>query len=71
MLLVRDGRLLQNAPARERVTESEVLAAVRQHGLDSIEEVGAVALEADGSFSVVRAVGPSASALKDVKRIQA
>jgi len=71
VLLVRDGRLLQNAPARERVTESEVLAAVRQHGLDSIEEVGAVALEADGSFSVVRAVGPSASALKDVKRIQA
>ncbi|HET7549764.1 MAG TPA: YetF domain-containing protein [Gemmatimonadaceae bacterium] len=68
-LLVRDGRLVEDALERERVTESEILAALRQSGIDSIEGVGAVILEADGSFSVIRAVGPSPSALKDVKGI--
>jgi uncharacterized membrane protein YcaP (DUF421 family) len=69
-LLVRDGRLLEDALKRERVTEAEVLAALRQSGIDSIEHIGAVILEADGSFSVIRAVGPSPSALKDVKGVE-
>lgn len=66
-LLVRDGLLLEDALRRERVTESEILAALRQSGIDSIDGIGAVVLEADGSFSVIRTVGPSPSALKDVK----
>lgn len=66
-LLVRDGRLLEDALRRERVTESEILAALRQSGVDSIEGIGAVILEADGSFSVIRTVGALPSALKDVK----
>ena len=70
-LLVRDGRLLEDALRRERVTEAEVLAALRQSGIDSIERIGAVVLEADGSFSVIPAVGPSPSALKDVKGVGA
>lgn len=67
VLLVRDGRLLESVLRREHVTESEILAAIRQSGMDSIEGVGAVVLEADGSFSVIRTVGRSASALEDVK----
>lgn len=66
-MLVRDGRFLRDALRRERVTESEILAAIRQRGIDSVEEVGAVVLETDGSFSVIRTVGSSPSALKDVK----
>lgn len=67
VLLVRDGRLLNDVVRRERVTESEILAALRQSGIDSMDGVGAVVLETDGSFSIIRTVGPSPSALKDVK----
>ena len=38
---------------RERVTEDEVLAAVRQQGKPSLEHVGAVVLETDGTFSIL------------------
>lgn len=66
VLLVRNGHLLRDTLKRERVTESEVLSAIRQRGIDSVEEVGAVVLETDGSFSVIRTVGKSPSALDDV-----
>lgn len=39
-LLARDGVLLEDAMRRERVTEPEVLAAVRQRGFGSLAEVG-------------------------------
>jgi uncharacterized membrane protein YcaP (DUF421 family) len=67
VLLVRNGHFLRDTLKRERVTESEVLSAIRQRGIDSVEEVGAVVLETDGSFSVIRVVGPSPSALSDVE----
>jgi uncharacterized membrane protein YcaP (DUF421 family) len=48
------------------VTESEVLAAVRKHGLCRLENVGAVVLETDGSFSVLDSLDADPTALKDV-----
>lgn len=39
---------------RERVSEEEVLAAVRQQGIAAIEEVQAMVLETDGSVTCVR-----------------
>lgn len=53
-LLLHRGRLLPSALRQERVTEEEVRAAVRSQGIASLEEVGAVVLETDGSFSVLR-----------------
>jgi len=53
-LLVYQGKLLYNALRAERVVEAEVLAAVRQQGIASLEAVEAVVLETDGSFSVVQ-----------------
>lgn len=67
-LLLRDGRTLHEALRRERVTEAEVRAAVRQSGLASLEQVAAVVLEADGSFSVIGEVRGSGTALLDVER---
>ena len=64
-LLLYEGRVLNAALRRERVTEAEVLAAVRQQGLASLEEVQAVVLETDGSMTCVgrtRAAAPSALA---------
>jgi uncharacterized membrane protein YcaP (DUF421 family) len=69
VLLVREGRLLEDALEKERVTKSEILAALRQSGIDSIDGVGAVVLESDGSFSVIRTVGKSPSALEDVELV--
>jgi uncharacterized membrane protein YcaP (DUF421 family) len=56
-LLVEDGRYLEAAMTRERVTRGEVDAAVRKQGVGRIEEVAALVLESDGSFSVIRAGG--------------
>ena len=52
-LLLFRGEYLQAALRRARVTAEEVRAAVRSHGSPAIEEVEAVVLETDGSFSVI------------------
>lgn len=67
-LLLRDGRMLSDALKAQRVTESEVLAAVRSSGFAALEEVGAVVLETDGTFSVVhRSSENQETALRDVE----
>lgn len=53
-LLLYRGALLAESLRRARVTADEVRAAVRSAGLAAMDEVEAVVLETDGSFSVVR-----------------
>ncbi|GAB3484885.1 DUF421 domain-containing protein [Azotobacter salinestris] len=53
-LLLHDGQFLKGALRRTRVTEEEILAAVRGAGMSGLEDVRAVVLETDGSFSVIR-----------------
>lgn len=52
-LLYYGGRMLADAMRRERVTEVEILAAARSAGHDDLDEIQAVVLETDGTFSVV------------------
>ena len=52
-LLVRDGRWLDEAMARQRVSRSEVLQVLRQRGLASLDQAAAVVLETDGTLSVI------------------
>ncbi|HSJ83211.1 MAG TPA: YetF domain-containing protein [Acidimicrobiia bacterium] len=54
-LLVRDSRLLLKAMRQSRVTEGEVLAAVREAGIASLADVAEAVLETDGSVTVVQA----------------
>jgi uncharacterized membrane protein YcaP (DUF421 family) len=56
MLLYR-GEFLPTAMRHARVTEDEVRAAIRSAGPASLNDVEAVVLETDGSFSVVRSGG--------------
>jgi uncharacterized membrane protein YcaP (DUF421 family) len=66
-LLLHDGRFLQDAMQSERITESEVLAAVRERGIGDLQKVGAAVLETDGNVTVIsRSELGSASALKSV-----
>ena len=53
-LLLHRGELLPQAQRRERVTDSEVMAALRGAGMSALAEAEAVILETDGSLSVVR-----------------
>jgi uncharacterized membrane protein YcaP (DUF421 family) len=52
-LVAHRGRLLTDAMRRNRVTEDEVFAALRNAGHVGFDDTEAVVLETDGSFSVV------------------
>jgi len=53
-LLVHQGQYLTGALRRERVSAGEVLAALRSSGVARLEDVTAVVLETDGSFTVIQ-----------------
>ena len=65
-LLFHRGQYLPGALRRARVTEQEVHAAVRGGGHAALDDVEAVVLETDGSFSVVRKSAGATSMLLDV-----
>jgi uncharacterized membrane protein YcaP (DUF421 family) len=52
-LLVHRGQWMREAMCRERVTEEEVLAAMRNQGVRGIGETTTVVLETDGTLSVL------------------
>ncbi len=54
LLLFYRGHALPTALRKARVTEDEVRSAVRADGMTSMNDVEAIVLETDGSFSVVR-----------------
>ncbi|MGF1488327.1 MAG: DUF421 domain-containing protein [Prochloraceae cyanobacterium] len=67
-LLLYKGQLQTKALKQERVTEEEIRMALRSEGIASIEEVDAIVLETNGSFSVIKDISTTpASALLDVK----
>lgn len=63
-LLFLRGEFLRRAMDDQRVTEAEVLQAVRASGHGGLEQVEAVVLESDGTLSVV--TGGSGSALAGI-----
>lgn len=52
-ILVRDGRPVEAALRRERVTEDEALSAVREAGGRTLSQAEAVILESDGTLSAI------------------
>lgn len=77
LMLLYGGKFLPTALMQARVNEDEVRAAVRSAGIDSLENVHAVILETDGSFSVVKPggsgsslVGVNGSPNSDVARVE-
>lgn len=51
----RDGAFLERAMREERVTQDELLAAIRLQGHAEADAVHSVVLETDGSMSVTQA----------------
>lgn len=67
-LLARHGRLLTRAMRAQRVTEDEILQAMRTEGVGDVAMVAAVVLETDGTFSVIPAAASDAgTSLASVK----
>ncbi len=58
-LLFYRGEFLRETLRRERVTESEVVAAARQSGVATLDDLDAVVLETDGSMSVMQSAKSS------------
>jgi uncharacterized membrane protein YcaP (DUF421 family) len=56
-LLIRHGRILRANLRRERFTEDELMAQLREHGVRSPSQVESAHLEGDGKISVVRMGG--------------
>jgi uncharacterized membrane protein YcaP (DUF421 family) len=68
-LLFYRGEFLKEVMNHEHIHEVEILAAVRNYGLPSLDEVEAVVLEANSNFSVIRrADSVQYSTLVDVSR---
>lgn len=66
-LLLSDGRIQSDALKRNRLTEEELRQVVRSAGAGDLSQIEAVVLEANGTFSVIRAGNyGSGSALQDV-----
>jgi uncharacterized membrane protein YcaP (DUF421 family) len=57
LVLVRDGRLVMRNLRREFITEDELWAQLRKQGIERLDQVRHVYLEADGNFSVIRKEG--------------
>jgi uncharacterized membrane protein YcaP (DUF421 family) len=53
LALVKDGRMLPRHMHKELITEEELLAQLRQQGVERVEDAKGVYMEGDGSFSVV------------------
>lgn len=65
-LLYFDGNFLADALRKQRVTQEEVIAAMRQQGFTEPSEVDAVVIETEGSLSVLGKNAASAEALERV-----
>ena len=53
-LLVHDGKPIESHMARERVSMDELHRAMREHGINSCDQVALAVLEVDGSISCLK-----------------
>ncbi|MDD5543831.1 MAG: DUF421 domain-containing protein [Acidobacteriia bacterium] len=53
-LLIYDGVLNKDGLRREGVTEEELKAALREHGIEKFQQVHLAVLEVDGNISVIQ-----------------
>ena len=68
--LIRDGRLQRRNMRRELITEEELMAKLREQGLERVEDVKASFLEGEGNISVVpKDAGKGSQGRKSQKKV--
>ena len=55
--LVRNGKLMRRNLRKEYVTSDELMAKLRQHGIERLEDVKVATMESDGEITVIRHEG--------------
>jgi uncharacterized membrane protein YcaP (DUF421 family) len=53
LLIVRDGKMLRRNMRKEFLTEQELMAQLREQGVENLEDVKSAHLEGDGNISVI------------------
>jgi uncharacterized membrane protein YcaP (DUF421 family) len=53
-LLIHDGQVIAAHMAKEYVSSDELMRALREHGIASIDDVSIAVLEVDGSISILK-----------------
>ena len=53
-LLVHDGKIIDSHMAKEHVSMDELHRALREHGINSVDQVALSVLEVDGSISCLK-----------------
>lgn len=53
VILIKDGKVDQKALNKVKITQDELEEAIREHGVEKIENVKLAVLEVDGNISVV------------------
>ena len=53
-LLVHDGKIIESHMAKEHVSMDELHRALREHGINSVDQVALSVLEVDGSISCLK-----------------
>ena len=56
-LLVHNGKVIHRHLEQEKITEEELERVIREHGIESISDVKAAVMEADGTVSVIQKAG--------------
>lgn len=59
LVLVRRGRLVHRNLRAEHISVPELLAVLREHGIDKLAEVKMARMESDGTISVIRQTPPA------------
>jgi uncharacterized membrane protein YcaP (DUF421 family) len=53
VMLVHEGKVMEDHLKKERISMEELEAAIREHGVNSVAEVNLAVLEADGNISIL------------------
>lgn len=53
LMLIYHGKLIESHLRQARITKDEIEAAVREHGVEEIDDVDLAVLETDGNISVL------------------
>jgi uncharacterized membrane protein YcaP (DUF421 family) len=67
ILLVHEGKLLEEHLRQEGIGEDEVLQALRGHGIDDLDQVKLAVLEVDGTISVIPVGGASSRTRRRIR----